>query len=390
MKILLTLFSILLTNISYANLLPLAASYDGVGGVAGAGYSHEFGNGHKVLVGGVGGDLTAFGGLYTLSFNQDFELSFGTVFFDQVQLTTTYERGLADDEDNRYLLNLKGHAYALGSKLWLLDSYLLLGFSASQFTVEFDSVEDGGQNEINLAGANLFDIETTQIKLSVEGRFYDDPRAPKKGLGVFTSLSHISGRTGQSDQMLLDYGFNGVLPVSPFFTFIGKAKHSDALVEVNKKYDTDSEVRDALDADCSTIADAGERSKCERLENDLVDYIVDNNNRGTALPIGGSGGPRSFRQLRFRAAHTAVYSLEAHTSLSQMFKMMNKKDTDLSLFVFHDIGYADDDKTELFKKSVVSNGAGLKLARGTNSINLQAAKGSDDSSSWSLAFGSGI
>lgn len=380
----------LLPLTTQAGVLPIAASYDGVGGIYGIGYSQEFSGGHKLLVGGAAGDVSAFGGLYTKTFGANFEISFGALVFDQVGLTTTYERGLANDEDDRYILNFKGNAYALGSKWWTLSDRLVLGFSAIQSTIEFDSYQDSSQDTVNLAGANLFDIETTELKISIEGRFYDNPRAPKKGLGIFGSVSEISGRTGQSDQTTLNYGLNALMPINPIFSLRAKAQYSDAIVKVNSKYDTDAEIRAALDANCSSITNASERASCERLENNLVDYILQNNTRGTATPIGGSGGLRSFRQLRFRAAHTALYSVEAHTSLSELFNIFNKNQSSLSFIVFHDIGYASDDKLDLFEDFKVSNGAGLKLTKGNNAINLQAANGSDGSSSWSLSLGSAI
>ena len=120
------------------------------------------------------------------------------------------------------------------------------------------------------------------------------------------SASQITGRVGQSDQTILDYGLKTIIPIHSHFSLILNAKYSDALVDINEKYDTDQEIRDALDAKCATITNASEREKCESLENELVAYILENNTRGTASPIGGSGGLRSFRELRFKAAHTAL------------------------------------------------------------------------------------
>ncbi len=384
-----TLFTALPKS-TQAGVFPLAASYDGIGGVYGVAYSQKFSEGHSLLVGGAGGDLTAFGALYTKMFNKNFEVSLGALVFDNVQLTTTYERGLTDDENDRYLLNFKGNAYALGSKLWLLSDYLVLGFSATQSKIEFDSYQDSSQDEISLTGANLFDIDTTELKLSIEGRFYDNPRVPTMGIGVLGSISDISGRTGQSDQKVLNYGANIIAPLSSFFSLRLKAQYSDAIVRVNTSYDTDTEIRTALGANCSSIVDASERASCERLENNLVDYILLNNTRGTATPIGGSGGPRSFRQLRFKAAHTALYSIEGHTSLSKLFNFLNNKNSNFLFVIFHDTGYANDDKSRLFENFKVSNGVGLRITKGSNAINLQAARGSDESSSWSLSLGSAI
>lgn len=381
------IISLFINATAKADIFPVAASYDGVGGVYGVAYAKNFGS-SRAIVGGVGGDLIAYGGLYTKFFGKKFELSLGAAAFDQVGLTTTYERGLIKEkENNLYVLNLKGNAYSLGSKLWLFNDYLVFGISATRSVVQFDSYEDSSQNEIDTAGANLFDVETTDLKLSMNLKFYDNPRRPTKGVGLFSSVSSMSGRTGQSDQMIVNYGGNLILPFLSYFSFVTKVNHSDAIVDVNKKYDTESEVRDALDADCTSLADSDDQAKCERLEDSLVDYILQNNLKGTASPIGGGGGLRSFRQFRFKAAHTAVYIAEIHTSLSKLFDVLNSEGSNLGFIIFYDVGYANDDKSLLFDESKFSNGAGISFTKNNNSINLVAAGGSDDSRSWSLGFG---
>ena len=201
------------------------------------------------------------------------------------------------------------------------------------------------------------------------------------------SLSNVSGRTGQSDQQIINYGFTAITPLLTYFSLLLNANYSDALVKVDKDYDTEEEIREALDADCSSLTNSAKRAKCEKLENSLVDYILQNNLYGTATPIGGSSGLRSFRQFRFKAAHTALYIVEFHTNLSSLLNILNYEDSRLSFVLFHDIGYANDDKIELFEESKVSNGIGLRYTQNRNSVNLQVASGSDDSSSWSLSFG---
>ncbi len=204
---------------------------------------------------------------------------------------------------------------------------------------------------------------------------------------LYSSISHISGRTGQSDQMILDYGAAGLIPLSTHYSITLKVNFSDAIVSVNKSYDTDAEVRAALGADCTTITNLTERAKCQKLENALVAYILQNNLRGTTNPLGGNAGLRSFREQRFKATHSALYSAEFNTNLSTLLGVLNAKNSKLALVLFYDQGFANDDKLELFKESKFSNGVALKYFKGAGSINLQAASGSDNSNSWSLGFG---
>lgn len=383
------LIALLLMSYSYhsfSGVIPVAARYDGVGGIYGAGYQTKVGS-YSLLLGGVTGDAQAFGGLVTKHFSKNLEVSLGAVSFDSVSLLTTYNRGLADDEDERYILNIKGNALATGMKWWLLNDSLTFNLSATKSTVSFDDYEDKDGNKINLAGANLFDVETTNIKLGLDFNFFDNNRTPSKGIGFNTAYSTISGRTGQSDQAIIEYGTTALIPLISEITLMLKAKYSDAIVQVNKSYDTDSEVRAALDAKCTTITDSIERTKCQNLENELVAYILQNNLKGTTTPLGGSTGLRSFREQRFKATHTAIYTAELRTNLSKLLNILKSGDSRIELNLFYDQAYASDDKLKLMDESKFSNGAGVQFVKGSNAIKLQAASGSDNTNSWSLSVG---
>jgi hypothetical protein len=369
-----------------SGLIPIAARYDGAGSIYGAGYQTKLGS-YDLLLGGVTGDASAYGVLVTKHFNKDLEVSLGALSFDNVSLLTTYNRNLQSDEDQQYLLNIKGNAIAAGLKWWLFSDMITLKTSVTQSTVQFDSYQDEDENEIDLAGANLFDVETLNIKTGLDFNFYDNAKAPSKGFGLNTSISKVSGRTGQSDQTILEYGATALVPIYTHFSLLFKAKFSDAIVKVNSSYDTDAEVRAALNANCSSVTDASKRTKCQNLENELVAYILQNNLRGTATPIGGSGGLRSFREQRFKATHTALYSAEFKTNLSSLFNILNSKGSRLELNLFYDQAYANDDKLKLLDESKFSNGAAIQIIKNSNAIKLQVASGSDDSNSWSLSFG---
>ncbi len=384
MKYFFTSLFIFISN-SYAGVIPIAARYDGAGSVFGAAYQSKIGS-YSFTLGGVTGDASAYGFLGTKHFSPNLEVSLAGVSFDNVSLLTTYNRGLLSDDDDKYLLNIKGSAIATGIKWWTFSDHLTLNFSATQSTIKFDSYQDEDENDINLAQANLFDVETLNLKLGLDFNFYDNQRLPTKGIGFNTSISQISGRTGQSDQMILDYGTTALIPIYNHFSLMLKAKFSDAIVDVNSKYDSEEEVRSALDAKCTSISNPTERAKCQKLENELVAYILQNNLRGTTTPLGGSGGLRSFREQRFKATHTALYTAEFRTNISSLLNFSNKS-SKLHLNLFYDQAYASDDKLKLMDESKFSKGISVQLSKNSNAIKLQAANGSDNSNSWSLSFG---
>jgi hypothetical protein len=382
-----TLLLVLTTSISsFAGIIPLAARFNGAGGVFGIGYQTTAGD-YNIVAGGVSGDASAYGGLVTRQFSKDFEVSAAIGQFSGASLLTTYQRGLADDEQEQYILQMKGSVVSVGSKLWLFSDYLTLSASATKSTVQFDSYSDSAGEEVDLAGANLFDIETLETKLGFKFNFFDDPKAPSQGVEVGTSIANISGRKGQSDQMIIDYSLMGIVPLHSYFSLLGRVQFSDAIVSINSSYDSEQEVKDALNADCSTLSDSTVKAKCFKLEAALVAYILQSNSRGTARPIGGSTGLRSFRELRFKSAHTAIYSAEFITNITGLFGSSGGGDSYIDLALFYDTGFANDDKLKLFDESKFSNGAELRFIKNSNSVKLQAAAGSDDTSSWSLSFG---
>lgn len=385
-KIFPILFSTLFSLQSFAGIIPVAARYNGAGAVYGAAYETTIKD-YKLILGAVTGDANALGGLVTKSIGKDFEISLGALNFQDISLLTTYQRGLENDEDNQYLLSLEGSAFAIGSQAWLFNDLLKFKFSTTKSTIKLGGYQDNSERKIQLPQANLFDIETLSIKLGVDLNFVDSPRAPTKGVKLSTSINQITGRLGQSDQFILDYGTTAIYPITSIFSILGKVNYSSAIVSVNKKYDSDQEIRDQLDANCTSVSNPEEREKCEKLENSLVDYIKKNNTHGTAIPLGGSTGLRSFREQRFKSAHTALYTAEFHTNLSNLLGVMKSKDSSLSLILFYDQGFANDDRLKLFNESKFSNGLTLQLSKGSGAIKLQASSGSDDSNSWSLGFG---
>lgn len=386
MKFLYNLIFLLTSYNCFAGVIPIAAKFNGAGGVYGIGYESQYRD-YKLLAGAIDGGVSAFGAMLTKKLSESAELSFALAQVNNISLLTTYNRGLDRDDFDQYILNTKGSVFSVGSKSWWLDDYISTGFSLTKSTFQFEDFESSGGEVINLGGANLFDVETLEAKVSIDYNFFDNARSPSSGYGFNTSLSHISGRTGQSDQFILDYSAVGILPVSTGFSILSRVGFSDAVVNVNSKYDSKQEIQEALGANCSLISDTRQRAKCSKLEEELVAYILKNNTLGTARPLGGSSGLRSFRELRFKSAHKAFYSLELVTNLSEVFELNSQDLSRIDIALFYDLGFSNDDKTQLFEESKFSNGVEFRFVKASNSVKLQVAAGSDDTSAWSLGFG---
>ena len=147
-------------------------------------------------------------------------------------------------------------------------------------------------------------------------------------------------------------------------------------------------MRDALGVDCSGITNSSKRNECEKLENNLVQYIAAHNKYGTANAIGGFGGLRSFREQRFKAQNTQVTLTELSFRLSDYLNStLFTKDRSLDLVSFYDTGYASDEKSELMDKHLYSRGVGLNINSENNTVMLQYSEGSFDSNAWFLSVG---
>lgn len=360
-----------------SSVFPLAVRLEGVGAFYGAGF--KLGD---VTGLAASGEVQGFGLLYKGKF-QDFEITAFGGSIKRLSLTTTYLRGLQDDEASTYVQSLEG--YALGAKAkYPLNRDLSAALSVSRSVVKLEEYREGAK-EVLLPGANLFDIETLTARASLEIKLVN--KKQEKGFTGEIGVSSLSGRTGQSDQLIMDSGAKLLSPIYGPFSFILVFMSSHAYV-TSTRYDDKAAVEKALNIDCSKASDTTQQEACNKLEASLIDYLVASNKHGTATPVGGFASARSFRELRFKAANTAFHSAELRLSLGSLFfpnLVSNGKDA--SFGTFYDTAYASDDGADLWNKSVYSKGFGLNFFTGEMELQLQTSQGSFGSSAWSFSIG---
>jgi len=375
-------FFILSFNI-HAEVLPVAARLEGAGTSLGAIYKTQ-NNNHEYLLGASVLDIKVIGGLYQFRLNNNLKIFVGGLLLKDLNFETSYLRGLQDDNDNKYTQNLDITAISMGAEYEIINKSLFLKFNTTKSTVEFGDYSIDSE-KIDLPGANLFDVETLNIGLNLEFKLEDDRK--EKGLLLSSGFNQLSGRKGQSDHLLTNFTLALKYPIIESVIFKFKALRSTAVAS-SSKYDKESEVRDALGVDCSGISNSSKRSECEKLENNLVQYIAAHNKYGTANAIGGSAGLRSFREQRFKAQNNQVTLTELAFRLSDYLNStLFTKDRSLDLVSFYDTGYASDEKSELMDKHLYSRGVGLNINSENNTVMLQYSEGSYDSNAWFLSVG---
>jgi len=296
----------IISNASAA-VLPILSRLEGVGSIYGAAYLTE-GSKHEVSLAVAGGDLAAGGGQYTYNFSPTINVFAAAGVINNVSLTTTYNRGLTDDSDDIYLQNLDLTASSIGANLSLFNEIINLSASLANSTIKIKGFETEEGDEIELPGAVLHDVETLAINLEISLEFFDNKEDPSLGVAFDFSSSQLSGRKGQSDNSLINYGYRAILPLHSAISLYLAGSVSKASITKESSYNTSTAVDNALGVDCTTIADATKLANCQKLEAELIAYILQNNLQGTALPIGGNTSLRSFREFRYKAANTAKHS----------------------------------------------------------------------------------
>lgn len=386
MKVFLFSLTILTSLSAIGSVLPFVTRLEGIGAGYGAIYLNKQKKSNFVL-GASLGDIKGVGLLYSYQLADKWKLSAGAAKINDLNFETTYLRGLQDDEDYVYTQHLDLTGFMLKADYDLVKDVFKLNIIAGKSSVAFRDFEDK-TGVVKLPGANLFDVETTMLSLGYLLKKENDKKT--KMLAIGGSFTSLSGRKGQSDHLVTNYHLALRYPLQKSLLFKFKAHKSQAKAS-STKYDNEATIRSTFGVKCSSLTNSSERSRCEKLENQLVNYVLDHNTKGTANPVGGSASVRSFRELRFKAANTAFYSSELELRLSDYWESsFLKGDKSLGLVVFYDVAYANDSESALRDKSYYSKGAGVNFNHTDTSIKLQYATGSIHSNAWFLTLGKAI
>jgi hypothetical protein len=361
------------------SVLPAAIHLEGVGNIAGVAIqSKNLGEDDFSAVAGVAvGDAQA--ALLSLS---DVawaggKLSFTTVFVADLTLETQYARGTSTG--TRYEQSLSGLGQFVSFKSPIDQQqhwYTNLGLTLVSFEGYADA--HGGDITINQSGLHDVFSTTATVGLSHDARPLTTNRS---GMKANIELASQLLRAGQSDQGQVNYA------ASYAWSFMGDhkvttyARGSHAFVLSKRaEYDEVSEVLAEINGQCATA-----NVSCTGLENDLANYIVDSNNNGSAQPLGGAYGLRSYSEQYIKAANTLLEGVEL--TLAMPWGKKNVNGQSIELVAFAEAGQANDALSSLTDDSLYSVGVGARFNINDLPIRLEAAVGSDDTQAWFLTAG---
>jgi len=362
-------------EVSQTSVLPAAIHLEGVGNIAGVAVQaknlgeHDYSTTAGAALGDAEGallsvsDLPWGGG----------KLSLTTVFVTDITLDTQYQRGT--DTGTLYEQSLSGFAQFASLKTQLNEQqhwYANLGLSL----VSFEGYADKNGVDIAINQSGLHDAFSTAAAIGVG---YDE-RNLTTGMGGLKANIELASqlfRPGQSDQGQLNYGVSHAWPFMEGHKVTTYVRGSHGFVLAKKsEYDEVSEVLAEINGQCTTTA-------CTLLEIELASYIVDSNKNGSAQPLGGAYGLRSYSEQYIKAANTLLEGVEL--TLALPWAMGEGKS--IELVAFAEAGQASDAISGLADDSLYSIGAGARLNINDLPLRLEAAFGSDDTEAWFLTAG---
>jgi hypothetical protein len=154
---------------------------------------------------------------------------------------------------------------------------------------------------------------------------------------------------------------------------------SDA--EVTREGTVDeTEIKNILNVDCTSLT-SEDQDECNKLENNLASYISAQNQYGTARPLGGTSMLRSYRESRFRGAHSRFYGSELRFNFVEIFGS-----NILQFAIFAESGNVADKLSEISTNTRTSYGGGIRFIIDKLIVRLDSANG-DEGGEWSLMVG---
>ncbi|PCI39712.1 MAG: hypothetical protein COB53_02745 [Elusimicrobia bacterium] len=324
---------------------PGTAYLDGVGPIVGgaAGVKNVFQEGTVLAAfktfGKIRGGGVALRGYRV--FDDRGTLSVGVGVLEEAEFTTQYGRGY----EQRFLLEQVINGYGFGARLRfepIPDRFAWsAGFSSS--LIAFEEYKNRSGEKIPISLRDFKDINTNAIFLGLElGLLQRDPKL----LQLEESLTVVGGRVAQSDMALFKTRLHGRREFSGRLRVSFTAGMSNAVI-----------IREVgpgrVDGRCNTVADPAFQLDCQRVEDQITEFVVKSNKVGTSLPLGGSRGLRSYREARFKAAHTGLSGLEVGWTPVKRFPV--------EVVAFYELGHASDNLAALISRSRYSAGGGVRI-----------------------------
>jgi hypothetical protein len=327
---------------------------------------------YNAYVGIAGGDASAFGfGLGGIPLWKGY-LSYFYALARDATIDTQYQRG--DDNGNTYEQGLTGdiHRFSLSHDLPFKSTKSTLSIARSSVSIDEYADDNGRKILINQSG--LRDINTTSIKADLTWDNRSGPVGLAQGSKVSASLRLDLGRTAQSDQGVFDYKLSHHINVTDnaLASFYFNGSHA-FIISKDETHDTEVEVKDTLNANCNLLSNPSQQASCLQLEQDLSNYIVASNNKGTAKAVGGSQGLRSYQESFFRGSNSLVEGIELQWQLPEAMQFSST--TKLQWLMFAEGAQIADALNELSDHSYYSVGAGIRAYAGDIPVRAEFARG---------------
>jgi hypothetical protein len=311
--------------------------------------------------------------------NDSIALSLGYVQVDRLFFDISYTRGTAEDDPVTQVGKAQGAAFNIHWKLF--EPGVSVNTTLASWEFKFDEYLTYQEEEtIELPGIHLGDLKTTFLVNDLEFNLIDSKTNPTSGLLIGLNLTSLFTNTEFSDTNTANYFVNAYLPVKEHHTWVFRGFGSDTAVTNEKLTDID-EIKSKLAVDCNQISDPGKKTECEELRDNIATYLAAHNKYGTATPLGGHNMLRSYRELRFRGAHSRFLGTEMRFNFPGSGLVSNYQ-----VAVFYEKGTAADHTRDIEKNYQASYGLALRMMLGKLMVRLEAANG-DEGPEWFLIAG---
>lgn len=343
-------------------LLPVGAYLRGVGPIYGgaAGARGRGPGGSDFAAFGTFGEVEAWGVLLGGDRIPGTPVSYrvGAVRLERADFETSYGRGFEDRLVVRQVI--KGGGWGVGFGWDPFPDRLSLSFSYAYSSVEFVDYKTRDGRVIAFSKQSLHDVVSHAISIGAASVLAAGSKREPPRLLATGKFSSVLGRPGQSNAGILEFGLRGAVePVRDWrLSYTTRVQKSILLTKASPG---------AVLANCGVNTDPELLGQCRALERDITSFVNASNAAGTAVPLGGSRGLRSYRELRFKAANTGFSGIEIARRLPVRFPV--------SLSGFFEIGQASDSVSTLFRRSRHSTGAGIRFGKDALPLRFEWATG---------------
>ncbi len=306
-------------------------------------------------------------------------LSAAGVQVNKLYMDVSYTRGMEEDDPVTQVGSAQGAALVFH---WdLFKPMLNFNTTLANWGYTFDSyLTHIDEETIEMPDLHLGDLESTLLINDLVFDFTDNPENPTGGLRLGINLTSLETNTEFSGTQTANYFLNVYLPIISDHTWVFRGFGSDTAVSKEAITDVE-EIKSKMKVDCDQLTQADQQSECENLRDSIATYLSAHNKYGTATPLGGNKMLRSFREMRFRGAHSRMLGTEFRFNFPSSGLVDNYQAA-----LYYETGTVVDDLNDLNDTRVDSFGAALRFAINDLTLRLESANG-DEGAEWFLIVG---